>query len=653
MRNEVRHLLTPFVIGKTEFKNRFIFLPHHTGYGTDLGYRENGLCSQRVINHYVERAKGGAAAVVVSQNVDEYSQMSTRYLIGSDERNSESFRRLAEGVHQYGCKAITQLNHGGHTTLMNPPQLMLAPSQMNEPSCRFNTKELEKHELEFIKSRYVKAAKLQKDLGWDGVELKIAHDGLLRTFVSPYFNRRTDEYGGSYKNMLRYPLEVIDAIRSAVGPDYPIGIRLCLDEFTWFGYSLSYGVKLAKSLEDVGIDYINTDAGTFSSYYMEIPPSPIPLGFAIYMCAELRKHVKLPLIAFGRINDPIQAETILAENNADLIGMCRQLICDPETPNKTMEGRLDDIRHCIACNEGCIGKDGIEVECVQNPGAGREKWFGIGTLQPALEKKKVMVIGAGIAGMKVAELACKRGHDVEVYERADKVGGQVLLAEKLPYKVETAEVYRYLKIQLQEHGVPLHLNTNVDESLIDGINPDILVFATGSVPTLPDIPGLGETTLTVLDPRDAMTNVDKIGNNVLIVDNIGYWQGGGVADYVQTLGAKVTVVTPNTCVGVDIVDSMSFLLTKRLFQAGCEIIVNHSLKEFRGDAVVIENHYNHTTQTLAGLDTVIIADHSRSDNTLYKKYKARRPKVYCVGDCVAPRAIEQAIFDSEIVARKL
>ena len=199
-------LLSPFKIGKMELKNRFIFLPHLTGYAIDEGWMDCGLFSERNIQHYVERAKGGAAAVTVSQNVDPYSMMSDEYPVGSDPRNKENFRRLAAEVHKYGCKCITQLNHGGHNTLKNPPQILVAPSQMPEPSCHFNTKELEKEELEQIKDYYVKAATLQQGVGWDAVELKIAHDGLLRTFISPLFNKREDEYGGSFENRMRSPL---------------------------------------------------------------------------------------------------------------------------------------------------------------------------------------------------------------------------------------------------------------------------------------------------------------------------------------------------------------------------------------------------------------------------------------------------------------
>ena len=652
-RNEFRHLLSPFSINKVKFKNRFIFLPHHTGYALDEGYMANGLFSDRNVHHYVERAKGGASAVVISQNVDPDSQMSFRYVLGFEQRNKDNFMRLADEVHKYDCKVITQLNHGGHTTLLNPPQLLLAPTQMNEPYCHFNTKEIEHDEMKIIKDYYVNCAAWQQELGWDGVELKIAHDGLLRTFVSPYFNQRDDEYGGSFENRMRYPLEVITAIRKAVGPDYPIGIRLCVDEFTWYGYSLEYGLKIAKALEEGGVDYISTDAGTFTSWYMQIPPSPLPLGWAIYQSAALKKAVNIPIIAFGRINDPVQAETILAENNADLIGMCRQLLCDPETPIKTAAGRLDDIRHCIACNDACVGVDGIYVECVQNPGVGREKLLGFDTLKKTEEPKNIMIVGAGVAGLKYAEIAAKRGHKVEVYEKSDKVGGQILLAEKLPYRNEMEEIYRYLKIQLNEMGVPIHFNTEIDSDFIEKKNPNVLIIATGSTPLIPAYEGLETTSLNIMNVKEAMLHPEKIGNNVLLFDDIGNWQGGGVADYCIALGANVTVVCSSANVGVDIESGQAYLLTKRLYENGANIIPSHVISHFNENKVIIKNVYNNAPKELNGLDTVLIAGQSKSDNQLYKQFKGKRPDVYSVGDCVAPRGVEQAIMEAEVMARKI
>ncbi len=651
--NNYQKLLSPFKIKGTEFKNRFIFLPHFTGYGRDSGYLENGLFTERNILHYVERAKGGAAAVTVSQNVDPKSQMDFRYVLGYEKKNGDNFKLLAEEVHRYDCRVITQLNQGGHTTLLNPPQLLVAPTQMNEPYCHFNTKELEYDDLMYIKDYYINSARWQKELGWDGVELKIAHDGLLRSFVSPYFNRREDQYGGDFERRMSYPLEIISGIREEVGENYPIGIRLCVDEFSWYGYSLEYGLKVAKALQDGGVDYISTDAGTFSSWYMQIPPSPLPLGWAIYQAAALKKTLDIPVIAFGRINDPSMAETILKDNNADLIGMCRQLICDPETPNKVMQGREDEIRHCIGCNEACVGVDGIYVECIQNPGVGREKYLGIDTLKPAEKCKNIIVVGGGVAGLKFAEIAARRGHKVEIYERNEKVGGQLLFAEKIPYRNEMEEIYRWLKLENLRLGVTIHYNVLVDEKMIEDMDPEVLVVATGSYAPQPVIPGMEDSTICILTVIDALKHNEKIGNRVLVYDNIGNWQGGGVADYCQRLGAEVTVVCSAANIGVDIESGQSYLLTKRIHENGGIVITNHTLSAVYENTVIVENIYNHKETTIEKIDTLIIADQSKSKNELYKAFKGKRDQVYFCGDAVAPRGVEQIIFEAELLARDI
>ena len=470
------HLFSPIQLGDVTLKNRIIFLAHWTNYGNNHGYQEDGLASERLAMHYIERARGGAGLVCVTQSVSPTGQMGRTMVNAHDARNEKVFRWMCDEIHRYGGKVFGQFNHCGHTSCMQRPPLLYAPTQMPGPHCYVNTKELEIEEMEEIKKYYVQAAVYEKEWGFDGMELKIAHDGLLRTFISPYLNRRTDQYGGSFENRMRFPLEIIDAIRREAGPGYPIGIRLCMDEFTEWGYSWDYGIQVARALEEAGVTYINSDAGCFSNYNFEIPNNYIPMGFGVYMAAELKKAVKIPVVAFGRINDPVQAEGILADRNADMIGMCRQLICDPETPNKALEGRLDDIRHCVACSEGCgmvTTQEG--VVCVHNPAAGREKRLGIGTLTKTGQKKKILVAGAGIAGLKTAEIAARRGHQVSVYEKGPQAGGQMLLAEKIPMRAEMGEIYRYLRVQLQRMGVPVYYNCPVGMDLIREKQPDVVV----------------------------------------------------------------------------------------------------------------------------------------------------------------------------------
>ena len=654
IRQNFTKLLSPIKIGKMELKNRFVFLPHYSGLGTNNGYHERNLMSERNIMHYVERAKGGAAAVTVSSNVDPESVMAPDIPLGSDERNFENMKKLADGCHQYGCKAIAQFNHGGHTTLLTPPQLLFAPSQMPETSSHENTKELEPEDLVYIRDCFVKSALLHKKAGWDAVEIKCGHDGLLRTFISPLFNHRTDEYGGSFENRMRYPLEVYHAIREAVGDDFPVGVRVCVDEFIDNGFSLELGIQIAKAFEDAGADYISTDAGSFTSFYMEIPPAAVPLGFALYMSAELKKVLHIPVIAFGRINDPVQAETVLDEECADLIGMCRQLNCDPETPNKTAAGDIDAIRHCIACNEGCLGTGKIEINCIQNPGSGREKLLGIGTLQEAQEKKKIMVVGGGVAGLKTAEIAAKRGHTVEVYEKTEKLGGQLLLVEKIPYKAEISEVYRYLRYELQKIGVPVITGQEVDVAFVKEKKPDIVVVATGSSALIPSFGGEEEFAGKIISPREALSNFELIGENVLVYDDIGYWQSAGVADYALALGSKVMIVTKDAHVGSEIEGTNLALLMRRLYEGGAEILADHHLKQFTKDGVVVANNYSLSERTLGPFDTAIVASRSVSNNQLYYELKKEMPGcVRFVGDAVAPRRVHQIILEAEELARSL
>jgi pyruvate/2-oxoglutarate dehydrogenase complex dihydrolipoamide dehydrogenase (E3) component len=264
-----------------------------------------------------------------------------------------------------------------------------------------------------------------------------------------------------------------------------------------------------------------------------------------------------------------------------------------------------------------------------------------------------MVIGAGVAGLKYAEIAAKRGHRVEVYEKTGLVGGQVLLAEKIPYRVEMGEVYRYMRIQLQELGVPIHYNCCVDEKMVENINPDVVIVATGSTPIVPEFEGIKTTKLAVMDVREAMKDISKIGSSVLVYDDIGFWQGGGVADYCTALGVKVTVVTTGADIATDIESGQAYLLRKRLHKYGAKFVYNHVILEFSENTIVLENTYNHKRMVLKGIDTVLVAGQCKSNNALYKALKRKRSHVYAVGDCVAPRAIEQAIFEAENLARTI
>jgi 2,4-dienoyl-CoA reductase-like NADH-dependent reductase (Old Yellow Enzyme family) len=455
--NGFPHLAAPIEIRGVELRNRLVFQPHFTALP-----HIDGMPSPDLLAYHVERAWGGVGLIVDGgMAVMEEGKMSRRFLSAWDPAVIPLYRAMTDEVHQHGAKIFGQLTHGGHTSLEKPPHIMWAPTQMPEPSSNFSTKAMDARDIARVIEGFAIAARNILEAGFDGIEVKLAHDGLLRSFASPFFNRRTDAYGGSFENRMRLPVEVIHAIKGAMPFEAPIGVRLCLHEYTAFGYELDYGLRMAERLEATGlVDYFNCDAGSFSSFWMEIPPAAVPQGFFRPLNQELKKITDLPVIAFGRIKRPDLAEHMLATGEADLIGMARQLIADPETPRKLLEGRAGEIRACIGCNDACIHQVVQEkgIRCVQNPAAGQERTLSERLLRPAAKPKHVVVVGGGPAGMKVAEIATRRDHKVTLLERADLLGGQARLAARQPLHEEFAEVTAYLEAAIDRLRVHVWIN---------------------------------------------------------------------------------------------------------------------------------------------------------------------------------------------------
>ena len=467
-------LLSPFAIGKVALRNRFVFQPHFTALG-DI----DGNPTADHAAYHEERARGGVGLIVFeSQAVHPTGKMSRRFVDCWDPKIIPHHRKVTEAVHAHGARIFGQLTHAGHTSLEHPPHILWAPTQMPEPSSHFSTKAIDLADIRAVIDGHAASARNLMEAGFDGIEVKVAHDGLLRSFCSPYFNHRTDQYGGSFENRMRLAHECFAAIRKAVGDDVPIGVRLCVNEFTTFGYDSDYGLQMAEYFQSNGlVDYFNSDAGSFSSYWMEIPPAAVAAEDFRKINKELKRVSRLPVIGFGRMNSPQQAEDALKAGECDLIGMARQLIADPWTADKTRRGRADLVRRCIACNDGCTHQVGQSkgIRCIQNPGAGREREVNERLLMPVQAPKHVVVVGGGPAGLKVAETAVRRGHRVTLFERSRALGGQLLLAEKQPEHANVAEVTSYLEIVASEFGVDIRRGTNATADLIHALSPDVVV----------------------------------------------------------------------------------------------------------------------------------------------------------------------------------
>jgi mycofactocin system FadH/OYE family oxidoreductase 2 len=642
------NLLRPIKLGNVSIRNRVVFQPHFTSLGV-----EEGLPTERHAYYYAERAAGGVGLIITEvQAVHKIGKMSPKYIEAYDRKVLDGYRLIADMVHEKGAKIFGQLSHGGETTLEKPPLLLWSASGISEPGCRYVPKVMDRDDIRVVRNSFVVSAKNQLEGGLDGVELKIAHDGILRSFVSPYFNRRNDEYGGSFENRLRLPLEVIEGIREKLGPEVPLGIRLCLDEFTAYGYSFDYGMKLAERLSETGmVTYINSDAGTFDSFEMQIPPMAVPISCFVYMSAELKQITDLPIIAFGRINDPVQAEQILADRQADMIGMARELICEPNFVRKLEEGDVEGIRHCVGCQDGCIYQvmQDKPIRCIQNPAAGREKEYGSATLKKSGRPKKVLVAGGGPAGLKAAEIAAQRGHHVTLFEKDAELGGQVKYIMKLPTREEIGDVTRHLAVRLQSFSVDVELKKEATERVIGALKPDAVIIATGSVARVP-YALQGDTVVTVLD---ILKDEKPVGDRVLVVDHDHRWKGGGIADYLASLGKNVEIVSPMHCIAPDLEPSNNKLLYTRLMEEDVKMRTDHEVTAVDGKRVSIMNVYTREVTEIEGIDTVVFAGDNAPDDALFYKLKPMVKEIYLIGDAQAPRLIEQAIFEGHEIGRKI
>jgi len=611
-------LFSPLRIGNMEVPNRLVMLPMGTGFN-----ERAGRWNSKLEAFLEERAKGGVGLIISPF----YPSYIDRWVLPGiyEDKFITPLRNLAKRIHDHGSKFVVQLVINEWTSEIGGELESVGPSGISKHPKLPSPRALKVEEIQHIVRQFGEATRRVREAGCDGIEIHAGMGLLINQFLSPITNQRRDEYGGSEENRLRFILEILSEVRMLGGDDFTYLCRLSGQEFMDGGLTLNETTKIAKVIEAAGIDCINVQAGWHESP-VPLVQSNVPPGAFIYLAEGIKKSVKIPVIAAYRITSPELAEEIISQRKADLVGMARALIADPELPKKAREGREEEIRPCIVC---CRCLDRVlhdePLYCSVNPRVGKEiDWLPRPTDRP----KKVAVIGAGPSGLVCALMAASRGHKVILYEKENRLGGQLNYASVPPHKQEIQQYQKYLEGSLSRSGVRVKLKTNME---INKEIADIIIVATGAQPLIPSVPGL-DRYLTALDVLSGI----KTGENVLIIG--GGMIGCEVAEYLASKGKKVTILEMLERVGNDIGPTIRWVILSRLKESGVKMEVKAKVTGVTEKGVVVER--NGEEEEFIG-DTIVVA--SGMVPTHKDLHDHNNSEIYIIGDAASPRRIKEAV----------
>lgn len=655
-------LFEPGKIGTMELKNRLIMPPMETNFGS-----ANGEVTEQMIRYYEERAKGGVGLIVIQIACIDYprGKAGSNQISVDDDKYIPGLAALAEAIHNWGAKCVIQLHHAGRQTR---PELTeglqpVAPSPvpcpvLGEAPYDVQPRELTYEEIQELVQKFIRAAVRVARAGFDGVMIHGAHGYLVGQFMSPLSNKRNDRYGGDFHRRMRFPREIVAGIRQQLGVAFPILFRYSADEFYPGGITLEgpegsgTGIEIAKAMEAAGVDCLCISCGNYGSMTTLLEPMSYNEGWRVYLAERIKKEVKIPVSTVGVIRSPEVAEGILKEGKADFVELGRTLIADPEWPRKAMEGRVEDIRKCICCNN-CIGARVFAsnyMTCTQNPEVGREYKDGWVSLKPAEKKKRIMVIGGGPAGMEAARVSAIRGHEVILYEKEDRLGGQARLASVAPFKDKVNWVIDWLVAQINKLGVKVETGKAVDATTLKAEKPDVVIIATGAEPLIPDIPGIDGPNVIIY--KDLLSGAKAVpGRNIVVAG--GGMVGVECATYLAKQGKKVTIVEALSDILLDMEPiTKADLVFVRLPQMGIKWITKAPIVEITEKGVVTVDSLG--KKTLIEADNVVIALGTKPINGLEAAAReAGVPTVYVIGDAKKPRKIVDAKYEGALVARQI
>lgn len=649
-RGRYRYLFSPLRLGPVVVRNRIVFSAHLTNYAQD------GLPSPRHAAYYAARAAGGTGLIITEEHSTHPTDWPYEKLIhGFSRAVIPGYRAITSAVHAQGVPIFAQLNHnGGQASSMYSRRPVWAPSPVPDPMFREVAKEVDQREIAEIVSGYASVAGHCAEGGFDGVELQCSHSSIVRGFLSPSTNLRTDGYGGTLAKRARIMLEIIDAVREAIGPDRALGVRLCGDEMIEGGSTLEEAVEVARMVEATGkVDYLNTSIGvaTATLYLIEASMAIQP-GYALFIASAIRRAVRLPVVGVGRIKDPLQAERALAEGHCDLVGVVRGQIADPEFGAKARAGRASDIRTCLSCNQECVGRMGLNrwLGCLENPRTGREV---IPLPPPAVAGKRVLIVGGGPAGLQAASTAAQRGHRVTVYERQPRTGGQVTAAASVPSRAEFADVTRNLLAECRRYGAEIRTGVTANAAALRAEAPDAVILATGARP-LP--PGWAGDLDRVVDVRDVLEGRVSPAGDLVVIDDLGFHQATSVAELLADRDCAVEIITSGMVVGQDLgitLDLENFNVrahAKGIRQATDLVVMGAAADPGSGGVTLSLLHYPTGIQRERRCDWVVCATQQAPEDGLWSELAGAPFPVHRIGDCLAPRRAHAAVIEGHRVA---